>query len=380
MQPLPFRSTLTDYEAQAAALLAAWRAGDACAVQLFRQCHPRFLDEVIKWLPKQVSDAEILAAALGLDDARLATARGYSFQSWSRLAEWADAVAKKGSPVERFESAVEAVINGDAATLQRLLQEHPNLVTARSTIVTCYDPPVHRATLLHYVAANGVEGYRQKSPPNAAEIARLLLDAGADADALADMYGGECTTMSLLVSSSHPAEAGVQVALVDTLVDYGAAVDPRGSGNWTSPLMTALIFGYPQAAEALVRRGARVDRLAAVAGLGRVDDVRQLLPTADGSERHIALAIAAQLGHVEVARLLLDAGEDPNRYNPKGHHAHATPLHQAVCFGHEPMVRLLVERGARLDTPDTIYKSTPLGWAEHCGQPEIAAYLRSRQS
>jgi ankyrin repeat protein len=111
-----------------------------------------------------------------------------------------------------------------------------------------------------------------------------------------------------------------------------------------------------------------------------VDDVRQLLPTADGSERHIALAIAAQLGHVEVARLLLDAGEDPNRYNPKGHHAHATPLHQAVCFGHEPMVRLLVERGARLDTPDTFYKSTPLGWAEHCGQPEIAAYLRSRQS
>ena len=33
-------------------------------------------------------------------------------------------------------------------------------------------PPVHRATLLHYVGANGVEAYRQKTPPNATEIAR----------------------------------------------------------------------------------------------------------------------------------------------------------------------------------------------------------------
>ena len=70
-----------------------------------------------------------------------------------------------------------------------------------------------------YEDANGVEGHRQKTPGNAVEIAKALLGAGAEVDALADMYGGHYATMSMLVSSCHPAKAGVQVALVDTL-DY----------------------------------------------------------------------------------------------------------------------------------------------------------------
>src|SRR5205085_760400 len=145
--------------------------------------------------------------------------------------------------------------------------------------------------------------------------------AGAEADALANMYGGECTTMSMLVSSCHPAKAGVQVALVDTLVDYGAAVEARGAGSWTSPLMTALVFGYLDSAEALVRRGARVDNIASAAGLGRLDDSMRLLADSDPESRHRALALAAQLGHAEIVKLLLDAGEDPNRYNPEGTHS-----------------------------------------------------------
>ena len=59
-------------------------------------------------------------------------------------------------------------------------------------------------------------------------------------------------------------------------------------------------------------------------------------------------------------------------------HAHATPLHHAALGGHEAVVRLLVERGARVDLPDTIYQATPAGWAEHGGHPAIAEYLRLR--
>ncbi len=81
---------------------------------------------------------------------------------------------------------------------------------------------------------------------------------------------------------------------------------------------------------------------------------------------------------MEIVRLLLDAGEDPNRYNPKGNHGHSTPLHQAVWSGHAAVVRLLVERGARLDIKDTIYEGTPLGWAEYGGRAEIAEYLRAQ--
>jgi hypothetical protein len=141
--------------------------------------------------------------------------------------------------------------------------------------------------------------------------------------------------------------------------------------------MTALVFGFLDAARALVRRGSRVDNIAMAAGLGLAGEVAQFLPTADAESRHRALALAAQLGQLEIVRMLLDAGEDPSRYNPAGLHGHATPLHHAVSNNHSDVVRLLVERGARLDIEDKIYKSTPLNWARHLGKTEIAAYLGS---
>src|SRR5439155_15305723 len=118
---------------------------------------------------------------------------------WADLAEFTDTISHDGS-VGRFEAAVEAVISGDVAQLRSILRENPELVRARST-------RRHHATLLHYVGANGVEGGRQKTPENAVEVAKILLDAGAEVDALADMYDAKCTTMSMLVSSCHPAKA-----------------------------------------------------------------------------------------------------------------------------------------------------------------------------
>jgi ankyrin repeat protein len=207
-------------------------------------------------------------------------------------------------------------------------------------------------------------------------VANLLLDSGAEPDALADMYESECTTMSMLVSSSPPAEAGLQAALAETLLDHGAALVGLGS-NWQSAVMTALAFGFRETAEALAKRGAPIDVVAA-AGLGRIAEVNRLLPGALATSRHAALALAAQHGHVEVLKLLLDAGEDPSRYNPEGHHSHATPLHQAVWGSHLDAVKLLVERGARLDTRDTLFRGTPLDWAIYGKRDEIAAYLRTR--
>ena len=377
LKPLPFRSTLEQYQKQAEDLLEAHGSGDSHAIRVIHENHPRFLDSKIPWLAKNLPDAEIQSTALELADAQLTVARRYSFRDWPALSEYVEAVNRDGSPVFQFESAVEVVITGNLAALESLLAESPELVRARSTRITHFDPPVHRATLLHYIAANGVEGYRQKTPANAVEIAAALLKAGSEVDALAAMYGGQYTTMSMLVSSCHPAKAGVQVALVETLLDFGAAIETRGSAKWGSPLMTALAFGYLSTAEALVRRGARVDNIAAAAGLGRSADAARLLATADLESRHRALALAAQHGHADVVRLLLDAGEDPNRYNPDGNHSHSTPLHQAVLAGHEAVVRLLVERGARLDNKDTIYQGTPLGWAMHAGQTGIETYLRA---
>ena len=375
---VPFRSPLSTYESQAESLLAAHRAADSKAIDLFHRRHPRFLDEEIKWRPKFIPDSEVRDAALTLDDARLVVARCYSFRDWTALESYVAAVQEDG-PVFEYESAVEAVIDGDLPALEAALRRNPDLVRARSTRVCCFDPPVHRATLLHYVSANGVEGYREKTPPNAVEIARALLQTGAVPDALADMYGGRWTTLALLVSSGHPAEAKLQVPLTELLLDFGAAVNPPPDPKWGTPLDVALAFGMRDAADALVRRGARVD-LPAAAGLGRFEDTARLLPGATPAHRHKALALATQHGHSEIVRLLLDAGEDPNRYNPEGNHAHATPLHHAVLTGDESLVQLLVGHGARLDIEDKIWHATPLGWAIHGGgkrQTEMQAFLRS---
>jgi hypothetical protein len=41
-------------------------------------------------------------------------------------------------------------------------------------------------------------------------------------------------------------------------------------------------------------------------------------------------------------------------------------------------VRLLVERGARLDIKDTLYGGTPLGWAIYGKRTALVEYLRAR--
>lgn len=250
---LPLRPSLEQYRKQAKDLLHASRAGDCEAMQRISHC-PRVQKAGVDY---------------ALADAQFVIAHEHGFESWSKFSAYIEALTYQSGPVARFEAAANAVVAGNEDALERLLRDHPELVHARST-------RAHHATLLHYASANGVEDFRQKTPANAVAIARRLLEAGAAVDAQADTYGGGAhqTTLNLLVSSVHPARAGVQVALVDTLLDFGAAID--GPANDGSPLHTALAFYYPDAADALARRGARVNSILAAAGLGREDLVRRL--------------------------------------------------------------------------------------------------------
>jgi len=158
------------------------------------------------------------------DDARTIIVRNHFFESWEQFAEFARRLNDSSSAVACFERAVEAVVAGDATSLTRVLSEHHDLIKARS-------PRTHHSTLLHYVGANGVESWRQRSPANAVRITEILLDAGAEIDAPADMYNGGCTTLGLVATSIHPRDAGVQQPLIDVLLARGARIEARGAGG-----------------------------------------------------------------------------------------------------------------------------------------------------
>ena len=226
-------------------------------------------DAVVRAEPEAVEvlrfagvDPGVQGVRLDLDTARLAVAKDHWY------ADWADALAHGRDIVDtRFEAAADSIHEGNVDTLRRLLDSEPGLVSMRS-------PFPHHQTLLHHVAANGIEVERQRrSPANSVDILRLLIERGAVPDATCDSYGGgpDTTTMCLLVSSAHPFVAGVQVALVEELCRNGAQVD--GIDDDSAPLWTAVSFGYTAAAEALVRCGARVDNLCLAAALGDYDAV-----------------------------------------------------------------------------------------------------------
>ena len=164
-----------------------------------------------------------------------------------------------------FEVAADAVVDGNLARLESLLRRNPALAHARSA-------RIHRATLLYYLAANGIEDFRQRSPANAPEIARLLLDAGAEVDALCGPDDSGDTPMLALVTSVHPHDMGVATDLIEIFVEAGSRVD--GLNGDGAPVRLALKFGYPESAAALVRLGAEVKTVAMAAGLGQLDLTR----------------------------------------------------------------------------------------------------------
>src|SRR5687768_14829639 len=118
MEHLPFDAPLAEYVKQSDALLAGWGAREEASIGIFKSRHPKFLDGKIPWLERRMSRDEVLATPVDADDAKLALARWYDFFDWSKLEDYVEAVGKPG-PVQRFERAVEAVVDGDIPTLRR---------------------------------------------------------------------------------------------------------------------------------------------------------------------------------------------------------------------------------------------------------------------
>ena len=352
VQALSPRVNLEQSRKQAKELVRAFKAGEPKVLDAIRWNHPRF---------RGLSDAEIQKRKFALADAQLVIARLHYIESWPKLLRYIDALERKDPRVMRFEAAADAIIAGDAQKLSAMLREHPELVHERST-------RAHHAPLLHYIAANGVENYRQVTPKNAVEVAKILLDAGAEVDASTEVYGGGSTALNLTATSAHPRAAGVQIPLIDLLLDRGAAIDGVKPGD--STVASALANNCPEAAVALVDRGARVPDVTTAAGVGRLDLVRGFADTATRDELERALIMAARYGRGEVVKYLLDKGVDVAASDGM------TALHWAAGGGHLDMMKLLIERGAPLEKKNvyggTVLDST-LWFANNVSPAEFAA-------
>lgn len=353
---LPANPNLERLKSEARRVLRLCETGDLRASQRVREFHPRF---------SKASDFEIRDAKLSWSDALFVIAREHGFASWARLRERIlsgsaasssdNYVARITDPV--FRAAVVHIENGEIDALRDLLDANPDLVTRHAHFEG--ENYFRHPSLLAFIADNPVR--TESLPPNIVDIAKLFLDRGAG-KTRSDVN----ETLQLVASGRVAREAGVQDALIALLISAGA--DPDAA------IIAAIAHGEFAAARTLLKCGASLT-LPVAAALGDTDHAIRLLEAAQPGERHLALALAAQHGRCEVLKRLVEAGEDPDRYNPVGAHAHSTPLHQAALNGHECAVRILLQYGADRLRKDLIWNGTPLDWARHAGNESVVELL-----
>jgi hypothetical protein len=266
----------------------------------------------------------------------------------------------------KFHPAIAAMKAGDLERFRTLLRDDPSLATT----------PLRRGgSLLQCVVVDGYE------VPHSIEMAKLLIDAGAKQ---------EFVDESLIGAASMDNLEAVQL-----LLDAGAAVN--GNGTW-SPIEDALAFGKHRIVRLLLERGATIHNLRIAAGLGRADLIDGFFHP-DGSLKAAAgklagpfgepaegwsqdpqdiidnaFVYACRSGQIEAAERLLQHGARINALPPGFDYA-GTGLHYAAMDGHRPLVEYLLAHGADPRLKDKKLSSTPAGWAEHNGHPEIAALL-----
>lgn len=301
---------------------------------------------------------------------------------------------RAGELERAFAQALAALGAGDVQALDALLRRHPELAHERAAgVLQPYDGYFHRATLLHHVSGNPAVTPVARTAP---DLARCLLEHGAAIDAATEAGPAQpddvgWTALGLVATSGAARAAGVQIELLDLLLECGADPDARDG----IALVGAIYYGESAAAAHLARRGANVD-LVTAAGLGDVAAIESFAAP-DGSLREgahalvhyglvpwpdsatdadvfaVALCFAARSGRVDALRRLVELGADPNARPPLDHRA--TALHWCVIGDQPAALKALLELGADREVRDATYSSTPLGWCQALGRPHLAPLL-----
>ena len=227
------------------------------------------------------------------------------------------------------EAMVAAIHQGDVTGLRQLLTDHPGAASAPLGGRYKTRTPMHAVT--------DWPGYF----PNAVEVVRVLVEAGADPDPRPE-GGGE--------TPLHWAASSDDVHVAAALIDAGADINTPG-GSIGTPLANAVGYGCWDVARLLVARGAVVDQPWIAASLGLLDRLEQLLGD-DPSPEQVSQAFwhACSGGQRRAAEYLLARGADIN-WVPD--YAKGGPLDAAMgqSTQRDNLIGWLREQGARTAEP-----------------------------
>lgn len=410
----------------------------------------------------------------GLRDVQLALAREHGLPGWAALRQELDDLAMaRRSFRERADIVLRSAWGGDPAAAARMLTRWPEIATHDLYIAVAtgnraeverrlaadpvaatrkggpldWEPLLYLAyarlpggemhaldlarTLLdHGANANaqfddgwgnpfkvltGVIGHGEgdKPPhPEAHELARLLIERGADPYDFQSLYNtsitrDETTWLEFLWAESErrdrlqkwrdPATkigGNVPLCALDYLLGNAVAYNHIRRAEWLlmhganadgvhaysgRPLREeALIYGHAAMAELLVRYGAGtppLDGLAAFqAACMRVDrDAARRLADQHPECLHnpAPMLTAARQGRADVVALLLELGMNVDIADD----IQQRGLQVAVAGGSLEVVKLLVAHGADIDRPTTSFGGGAMGYAAHFDRRDIAAFL-----
>lgn len=178
----------------------------------------------------------------------------------------------------------------------------------------------------------------------------------------------------------HHAAAKNRPAMVRLLLELGA--DPNAAdATGATALTTATQDKADAVVDPLLGAGARLDLLAAI-NLHRFDDALAMLrddPARIGPEGRdtIALHLAVSRKNVPAIRWLIEHGVDVDAKRVMWDCNH-TALHMCVENGALDIARLLLDAGADPNIRDDKYAATALGWADFFGRADFAALIRER--
>ena len=245
----------------------------------------------------------------------------------------------------------------------------------------------------------GILGWATCFKQSREDVAEYLLDHGAKFNLWTAIALGRADEVRTLIAKDptllaarmtrrhhrrtplHHAAARNQLAIVQLLLGIGADVNETDATGATALTTTAEENADPAIESTLLSAGAKFDFLAAV-NLGRYDEAEAMLhddPARIGPEGRdtISLHLAVSKRNLNIIRWLLAHGVDVNAKRPMWDCNH-TALHMTVENGVMEIARLLLDAGADPNVRDDKFKSTALGWAEFFGRADFAELLREK--